>query len=344
MALAAIAYAARCRFCRETVGGLRKQASPVMTAFEWVAAGGVILLIVLALVTAVASPPVTIDVLNYHAPRQLMWLQQGGLGHFFTVNDRQLMMPPLAEVIGLQFLGLTKGDYWMNLPQWAAYVLLSLATGSTVRNMGCSNRISFLAAWLAVCLPMTYLEASNGKNDLQGAMWIMLLVREAVLGRKADSGSVSESAIRAGLIVGLAILTKSTAMIFAPPLAIAGIWGWKRRKHAEMGRGVVIAALMVMVVTAPFFIRNVGWYGPLLGQQVAENGGQQANTEITPAVVVSNALRNAALHLSSPWAGWNRVVDHAVRSAHAHIGMELNDPRCTYWTTTFAGFFPFSCG
>jgi hypothetical protein len=80
-------------------------------AFERVLMAASVVLIVIALVTAVMAPPSTVDVLNYHGPRQLMWLQQGSLAHFLTVNDRQLMMPPLAEVIDLQFLALTGGDY-----------------------------------------------------------------------------------------------------------------------------------------------------------------------------------------------------------------------------------------
>ncbi|MFA6204501.1 MAG: hypothetical protein WC710_15085 [Gallionella sp.] len=303
--------------------------------FETVASGAIMALVLLALFTAVVAPPVTVDVLNYHAPRQLMWLQQGSLAHYLTVNDRQLMMPPLAEVIGLQFYALTGGDYWMNLPQWFAYALLPVVVGATLRTLGCSLKIALLAAWLTVCLPMAYLEAANGKNDLQGALWIALLLREVAQARAAKERISWHAAVRVGLLVGLAVLNKSTALVFAPPLVVAGIVFWVRGHGRRAWRPVVVAAVVAMITVMPFFIRNMEWYGTPLGIHRAEDGGQQANTAFTPGIVVSNALRNAAQHLSGPAYTWNHVVDEGVRKVHEWMGLSINDPRSTCWVTVF---------
>jgi hypothetical protein len=113
---------------------------------ERTAALGLGALLLVALATALLAPPVTVDVLNYHLPRQLMWLQQGSLAPYATVNDRELMMPPLAEVAGLQWLALTGDDYWANLPQWFAYALLPLAVIRTARALGLSRGAAVLAA------------------------------------------------------------------------------------------------------------------------------------------------------------------------------------------------------
>ncbi len=307
-----------------------------LTPFEWVlvtATGGLVLL---ALITAVMAPPVTIDVLNYHAPRQLMWLQQGSLAHFVTVNDRQLMMPPLAEVMGMQFLALTGDDYWMNLLQWTAYVLLMVTVASTARILGLTRQIALLSVWLIACLPMAYLEASNGKNDLLGALWIGLILREVALARVAGTSWQRGTAFRIGLLVGLAILTKSTALVFAPPLIVAGIWAWRCQDRWPVGRAVVVAALVALVITAPFFLRNWAWYGTPLGVQRAEDGGQQANTAFTPGIVLSNMVRGASQHLSSPVPAWNQALEHGIIAMHAATGIPLNDPRSTYWVTTFS--------
>ncbi len=361
---------------------------------EWAAALGIGALLLLALVVAVAAPPVTVDVLNYHLPRQLMWLQQGSLAHFVTANDRQLVMPPLAEVIGLQWFALTGGDRWANLPQWFAYALLPVAVLRAARAGGATRGTAALAAWLAVCLPMAWHEASNGKNDLQGALWLTVLLWQVAEARRAGGGeracpapacpepfegverAEKGDAVFVGVTLALALLTKSTAMLFAPPLLVAGWLAWRGwsaltptrcptvgdasdpAAHAAghegepeqpvalrvsagtpvalVWRRAGLAALAAALLTAPFFARNLAWFGAPLGEQQASEGGDQANAAVTPGIVVSNALRNSALHLSAPWPAWNAALDRGVRAAHGALGLEVNDPRSTLWVTKFS--------
>ncbi len=330
--LGAAAYAVVKRRSRWSVA---KGASEPLSPFEWMVWCGVGVLVLLALITAAVAPPVTVDVLNYHAPRQLLWLQQGSLAHFITVNDRQLMMPPLSEIIGLQFLALTGSDYWANLPQWFAYALLPVTVAATVRTLGASRASAALAAWLAACLPMAYLEASNGKNDLQGALWIALLFLEVARARTAGRDGNRSMVLRVGLVLGLAMLTKSTSLVFAPPLIVAGVWAWARARQWRAARMVVVTASIAVLITAPFFMRNLNWYGTPLGVHRAEDGGQQANTAFTPGIVVSNVIRDTAQHLAGP-AWWNRDLEDAVKRVHGWMGVLVSDPRSTCWVTTFA--------
>ena len=304
-------------------------------AREWVAVLAIGALLLLALVTAVAAPPGTVDVLNYHLPRQLMWLQQGSLEHFDTVNDRELMMPPLAEVIGLQFLALTGDDHWVNLPQWFAYALLPLAALVTVRALGASRPAALLAAWLVVCLPMAYLEAANGKNDLQGAFWLALLTWQVAVARGAAGPPGWREGVVAGLTVALALLTKSTALIFAPPLVVAGLLAWGRHGGRPAARIGVIAALTLVMFVTPFYARNLAWYHTPLGIHTAEEGGDQTNDAHTPAIVLSNALRNATLHLAASSPAWNQLLERTVRAAHRWLGLSEDDPRSTLWITRY---------
>ncbi|MFI5335607.1 MAG: ArnT family glycosyltransferase [Opitutales bacterium] len=314
---------------------------PALSGGEWVFAAAGAGLLGLTLVTTVFSPPVTVDVLNYHLPRQLMWLQQGSLDHFITINDRELMMPPLAEVIGLQFLALTGGDHWVNLPQWFAYVLLGLVVMKIARGLGLSRPMAWLAAWLVWGLPMAYHEASNGKNDLQEAFWIALLLWQVVEARRGNP-----SAGRPGLVVGtilaLALLTKSTAFIYAPPLVAAGWLAWRCTGGARQAwRQTAVAGLVCLVLVAPFFARNFAWYGTPLGVHRAEDGGQQANTAFTPALVASNVIRDAASDLALPSPGWNKAVYQLAAKLHHWLGLSVNDQRNTLWLLGFTvDYFP----
>ena len=97
-------------------------------------------------------------------------------------------------------------------------------------------------------------------------------------------------------------------------------------------------ALAAALLTAPYFARNLAWYGPThpLGVQLAEDGGDQANAAFTPALTVSNVIRNAASHFAGPWPGWNERLEHAVRSMHSWLGLSADDPRNTIWVMKFA--------
>lgn len=306
-----------------------------LTWFERVLAAGTVLLVLVAGVTAVMAPPSTVDVLSYHGPRQLMWLQQGSLAHFLTVNDRQLMMPPLAEVIGLQFLAVTGGDCWMNLPQWFAYAVLPVVVASTLKVLGANRVQMWVGAWLTACLPMAYAEASNAKNDLMGALWIVLLLREVALARRRGGEWEAGAAVRTGFVLGLAVLTKSTAFLFVPPLIVAGALAWRRVRTPAVWKTSGTAALVALLVAAPFYMRNVNWYDTPLGEHRAEDGGHQENEALSPAIFASNVLRGAAQHLAGPSEGWNEWLERGVRAAHGWLGISADDARSTCWGSTY---------
>lgn len=332
--LAAVAVLVVMRRCR-SAAATEPEARASGERWAWPLAIGTATLVLLALAAAVLSPPVTVDVLNYHGPRQLLWAQQGSLAHFVTTNDRALMMPPLAEVIGLQFLLLTGGDRWANAPQWFAYVLLAVAVYSPVRTLRGSRFAAWLGVWLVASLPMAYLEASNGKNDLQAALWLTLLACE-VARLRTGVGAVSWwAALRGGGALALAVLTKSTALLFAPPLVAVAGWTLLRRDRARAPAIAGIAALAFVLLTTPFFARNFAWYGSPLGEHRAEEGGEQQNTAFSPAIAGSNLLRNATLHLALPGGGLNATLEKGVLVAHRWLSLSPEDSRTTLWGSAY---------
>lgn len=305
-------------------------------AAEWglIAVAGVLL--TLTLVRAIAYPPNTVDVLNYHLPRQVMWLQQGGLDPFDTINDRQNMMPPLAELTGLQFLALTGDDRWSALPQWFAYLGLWLGVAVLTRRLGASRPAALLAGVLGLLIPMAYQEASVAKNDLFVTFLLVLVAMHLVAWTSANARPRGRDAVELGVSVALACLTKSTALIFAPLLCAAGLlkWAWQTRWSAAL-KPIAVAALAWVVLMTPFFVRNQAWYGSPLGEHRAEEGGALLNQGLAPSLVVSNVLREATLHVLTPIARWNDAWLAAVRRAHTALNVNVDDPRTTLWITKF---------
>ncbi|WP_415909749.1 phospholipid carrier-dependent glycosyltransferase [Oleiharenicola sp. Vm1] len=299
-------------------------------------AAAVLVLLALTLARALLSPPNTVDVLNYHLPRQLLWLQQGGLEPFVTANDRQNMMPPLAELIGLQFLALTGGDRWANLPQWGAYAGLALGLALLVRRLGGSRGAAGVAALLGLLLPMAYHEATSAKNDLLSTFWIVAGAVPLARWRADDFAPTRADALWLAAPLALAWLTKSTAMLFVPPLVLLGLWAWVRRTPARAAlRALLPAALLTLALVAPFHARNLAWYSTPLGRHRAEDGGALAAEAFGPRLLASSVLRHASVHVISPWAAWNRRWLDFVARAHAWLGVDPDDRRTTLWVLKF---------
>jgi hypothetical protein len=293
----------------------------------------------LALLRAWMSAPNTVDVLNYHLPRQIQWLQNGNLAHYATINARENIMPPLAEVIGAQFLGLTGSDRWANLPQAVSYAALALAVALLARRLGAGRKASLAAGVMTLLIPMAHHEASGAKNDLMAALWTVqaALVVERMRRTLAEGRMALADSIWLGLAVALAWLTKSTAMLFLPILVLAGLAGsFRAAARAALLRGGAVALVVWLLAVAPFHGRNVMGAGSLLGEHRAEDGGGQVNEAMSPVLLGSNLLRHATLHLLGPsetanavWMGW-------VRAYHDANDLGLSDRRITLWTTEFA--------
>lgn len=303
---------------------------------EWALVAAIVTLLLLTLTRALLAPPNTVDVLNYHLPRQVMWLQQGGLDPFVTINDRQNMMPPLAELVGLQFLALTGDDLWANFPQWCAYVLTALGLALLTRRLGGSRRIALGAALVGLLIPMAYHEASNAKNDLFAAALLLTLALQLQRWRNAAAAPTRGDAAMLGLTAALACLVKSTALVYAPLLGLCALLGWTRRESWR--RVLPLAAVSIFTAglfLAPFLARNQAWYGRPLGEHRAEDGGAQANEAMSPALLASNVVRHASLHLTEPSTGWNDALFRAVRCVHDWLGVDVNDARTTLWVLKY---------
>jgi hypothetical protein len=301
-----------------------------LTWLERVLAGALALLLAVSLVTAWVSPPNTPDTLSYHLPRQLMWLQQGGLAHFVTVDDRALMMPPLAELIQAHAMLLAGADAWANLPQWLMYGLGMVVASLLAREVGGRRLAQWLAAFTFGVLPMAWHQASSAKNDLMVAVWCAMFCWQALRLVRGERRSNAEW-LAAGTALGLALATKTTAVIFVlPVLALLAGALWRNR----IGAGLLVVT--VLVLNAPHWSRNLAWYGTPLGVHRAEDGGAQGNEIFTGRAVASNALRNATLHLVTPWPRANAWMESAVGGVHRRMGQDVNDPKTTLWIMRYA--------
>src|SRR5687767_1951364 len=80
----------------ETRLGLPELPGDPVVLIAWAIIG---LLLLLSLVAGLLVVPSNWDVVTYHLPRQVYWMQQQHVGLFSTGDSRMLSMPPLAEYI-----------------------------------------------------------------------------------------------------------------------------------------------------------------------------------------------------------------------------------------------------
>lgn len=287
-------------------------------------AGAVVLILATTAVVAWLAPPQTWDSLNYHLPRIAHWAQQGSVDHFATGIEVQNSRAPGAEYLMLHSYLLSAGDRFLTWVGWMAFAASLAMVGMMGQELGAQESGVWMAVLFGATLPMAIIQASGTANDLVTALWVLVFAWEAIHAhgsrplRAADFGFM-------GGAVGLALLTKPTAFPYLLPFAVwVAVRAVRQDDWRRLALGAILAAALVGVVNAPYLARNYGTYGAVLQQEQVEIHSNQLRT---PAGVLSNTLKNAALHASTPVPLINRAVFLAVVEVHDWMGLDPNDPR-----------------
>lgn len=295
-------------------------------AWCWVAAG---LIVLLALVVAMASPPNTHDALSYHLPRQVRWMQMGQVRHYATDDMRELSFPPFAEFVQMHTLLLTASDAFVHLPQWGAYALTVLASALTCRALGRAWAAP-LAALLVACQPMAYIQAASPKND-PVLMFLMVVFGWLAAAALVRGRCGLMHCLLMGAALGLAALTKSTATVLMLPVCLlVGVVLLYQHRAGALWRGTIIA-IVAAVLVAGHTTRNIQAFGHPMGPLNYEDGGFSLSMERHDvAGIGSNMLRNLALHVVLNSTEQVARVEGVVRAWHERLGWDPDDPQTTW--------------
>ncbi len=307
---------------------------------------GILLVVGVTGIIALAAPPNTWDAVSYHLPRVVFWEQYHTVAPYPTHTHRQIYQPPFAEFIILHLQLLAGSDRLANIGQWAALILTSIGVSAIAKQLGANRMAQLLSAVLCVSLPIGVLQATGAKNDLITAFWIVCLtyyVLKAIQSthihhRGTENTEDSQRknffvsfvpswfVFYVGTSAGLALLTKGTAYPFIVPLLIwffATLF-WRnlspqypittndnstpkyRIPQAIPLKSLLLVGGIIILLNSGHWLRNLSIYGTPL--TAPDHSHFYANEIISPAVFISNMTRNVALHVFIP-EQVNRIVD-----------------------------------
>jgi hypothetical protein len=288
-----------------------------------------LVIVIVCLVTALiawVAPSNAIDSLRYHLPKVAHWAQNRSVGFYTTGMYAQNDMPPGSEMIVLLDYVLAHSDRLANFVQWSAMLASLIGVSYLASRLGARPVGQWLAAVFAASLPMGIAQASSANTDYVVAFWAVCAACEVLAAW--SQGANGQTALFASLAAGLGLLAKPTAAAYLLPLglilAIKMIRDMKVKKTLALG--ALAVAIVVLVNLGPI-IRNYVTYGNPISDpaQTADQG----NALFTPAAIISNIVRNAALQTGTPWPQVNLQIERLVLAVHVKLGLDWNDPRTT---------------
>lgn len=279
--------------------------------------------------TAVLSPPNSADAMAYHMPRVVYWAQAASVRFLPTPYYNQVMLQPLAEYIMLHTYVLSGGDHFVNLVQCLGSLGSIVGISLVAQAMGAGRRGQAIAALFCATLPNGILQASGAKNDYLAACWLVLMVWYAL--RFRESGDRTD-AVGMGLALALALFTKATAYLFAPPLLAAVFAPVAWRERARLLRAAAAAIACILLINGPQYWRNLALSGSPLGFDSAQGNGvyRWRNERLGVRPALSNLLRNLSDQLGARSPAWNQGVYQVVVGVHGWLGIDPDD-RDTTW-------------
>jgi hypothetical protein len=290
--------------------------------------------VAVALVTlacALSSAPNNWDAMTYHLARVAHWIRNGSVEHFPTTILRQLHQSPWAEYALMHLQLLCGSDRCAAMLQWCAFVGCLSGVSLIALRLGGDRRAQLFTAAIAATIPMAVLQASSTQNDLVAAFWLVAF-SDAALRLIRERPAPVGAWLPLGGALGLAMLTKGTTYVYALPMLVwLAVSLLRARAGWRAWKLMPVAVAIALAVNLGFWARNVGTYGSPLGPG-HEGEHYYLSQTISPASVVSGAIRNAALHLGT--FDTRRTTDAAIGLLKA-LGIDPNDRRTTWEGTDF---------
>ena len=307
-----------------------------MSRFEILLLVGLALIFASVGIVAWISPPHNFDSMTYHMSRVVHWIQNKSVADYPTNIPRQLHQNPWAEYAILQFQILSGGDRLANLIQWFSMIGVALGVSLVAKQLGCSLRGQICAAVIGATIPMAILQGSTTQNDYVVSFWLVCFAYYAILLKEHGHPLYSWAT---GGSLGLAILTKATAYIYAFPFIVWIGLSLIKSRHTNGLRLILLSMAIALSINLGHYARNFALYRSPLGPGQEGEAFTYANDISTISSVTSNVIRNIGLHVGTPFSTVNAILENGIYRLHGLLGIAPNDVRTTWAGTEFHVLF-----
>lgn len=279
---------------------------------------------------ALKVPPNNFDSWSYHLPRVEHWIQNQNVNFYPTGKLNQLFMSPLSGYFHLHLNVLNNyTDIYSNLVQWNALLVTLVAVTLISMRYGADKTTQLISGLITLGIPMVILEATSSQTDILVTSYVSIFVYFLV-SIAPKKGLSYPIALILGTSLGLALLSKPTALIFLTPFFIILIFKYLNKSHL---RHFLLITILFFVINVGHFYRNYTLFGSPIGLNKYDY--EWRNLSFTPPVAVSNFLRNSSIHLATPIDKSNQTIYQIISHLHLFLKINLSDPNTTWPATIY---------
>ncbi|RCJ39274.1 hypothetical protein A6769_05735 [Nostoc punctiforme NIES-2108] len=273
---------------------------------------------------ALIAPSNNWDSMTYHMSRVVHWIQNASVAHYPSHILRQLELSPWSEYTIMHLQILSGGDSLANLVQWFSMLGCLIGVSLIAKEFGAKLGGQLFSSVVCVTIPMGILQASSTQNDYVVSLWLVCFVYYFLLSIKYEFSL--KNSFNIGASLGLAILTKGTAYIYALPFAICLLVLMLKRIKWKAFRHLWEICIIAVVINLGIWYRNFELYKNPLGVL----GNITVNEIFTLPALLSNIVRNISLHLATPIQGLNAFQERIIYKIHDFLGISASDPATTF--------------
>lgn len=285
---------------------------------------------------ALKTPLYNWDSMCYHLTRVAMWAQNHSVGHYATLDLREISSPVLAEMNLLNIYVLAgQSDFLFNLPQCIAYLLDAVLVFAITRKLGCKTQWAVVAAVLFLGTPIAFAEALTTQNDLITALQLLstiYIIIDCV--SMASEAKLNSSFIFRLVFLGIGISMSYHAKYYVLiPIAFFLIWLIlvylrQNRKWKVIVASVLIVLSVALIVYLPEGIRMYSTFGSL-------GSGETSSGQLTamrPDKIIQTFFMNFFFNFSSHYIRHSDrialgIVQAISKAFHLGLGTySLEDP------------------